>query len=188
VARKFVDGIASTYLAKGEYQKLEEDRKGEKQDELKEAVAFLKEDSPSGSEEHDYEEAFGGKKEGQQKGSLRDKKKSKTGTINEVGARLGETVLIETGVKQTPEKRNSDGVANESKNRLLSSPTLHEIAKVGTTKAGMLGLMDQLASAVVDTTERMKSLEKRETKPNIGEGHPVGDQLASMMAMMAQMM
>jgi hypothetical protein len=72
VARKFVDGIESTYLAEeGKYQKLEDDRKEEMQDELKDAVAFLQGKSPSGSEEHDYQEAFDGKKGGQQKGGVR---------------------------------------------------------------------------------------------------------------------
>jgi hypothetical protein len=72
-----------------------------------------------------------------------DVKKSNARKISEVRAKLGKTGLIKTEIKHTPEKHNSVGVANESENRLMSSPTLREIAKVGTAEAGMLGLMDQ---------------------------------------------
>jgi hypothetical protein len=53
-ARKFVDGIESTYLTKEAYAAKEERRKSKGTEELKEAVAFLHGSSPS--EDLAYEE------------------------------------------------------------------------------------------------------------------------------------
>jgi hypothetical protein len=55
--------------------------------------------------------------------------------------------------KTTPTKMEFGGTGGS--NKLLASPTMMEIAKVGKTEAGMMGLMDKLAGAVVEATERL---------------------------------
>jgi hypothetical protein len=64
---------------------------------------------------------------------------------------------------------------------------MREIAKVRKTEAGMHGLMDRLASAVVATSERIKTFETGTTK-NDHKEDKTSDQLASMTTMMSRMM
>jgi hypothetical protein len=74
-------------------------------------------------------------------------------------------------------------------NKLLASPIMRDIAKVGKTEAGMFGLMYRLAEAVVESTERIKTLEtKHYPVKRASEPDSTSEQLAKMTAMMGRMM
>jgi hypothetical protein len=66
---------------------------------------------------------------------------------------------------------------------------MRDIAKVGRTEAGMFGPMDRLAEAVVESTERIKTLERNHTMVRELSGvDKTSEQLATMTAMMAKLM
>jgi hypothetical protein len=54
---------------------------------------------------------------------------------------------------------------------------MREIAKTGTAEAGMMGLMDRLAEAVVSTNERMLLLEKQSKNPRGSKDDRSGEPL-----------
>jgi hypothetical protein len=165
-ARKYVDGIEFTYLNKEAYETKEERRKSKGTEELKDAVAFLHGSSPS--EDLAYEEV-----------AEQEERKSREPDL------LGKS---EEGEKKvTPMKIGPEGTTLE--NKLLASPIMRDIAKVGKTEAGMFGLMDRLAEAVVESTERIKTLEtKHYPAKRASEPDSTSEQLAKMTAMMGRMM
>jgi hypothetical protein len=169
-ARKYLDGVESTYLTKEVYEAREKERKAKGTEEIEEAIAFIQGGSPANSEEKAYAEALG----------YTGEKKTKMD---------GKQIIFgkDEASKFTPTKTESGGAFGD--NKLLASPTMMGIASVGKTEAGMLGLMDKLAGAVVETTERLKNLEEQQaTSKGISETSQTSDQLATMTALMAKMM
>jgi viroplasmin and RNaseH domain-containing protein len=171
-ARKYLGGVESTYLSEEAFNEREKERRAKGNEEIQEAIGFIQGSSSANSEERAYEEALGYNSE---------KSVKMEGKPNLFGKKDdGEK-------KNTPTKIDSGGT--DGVNKLLASPTMMEIAKVGKAKAGMMGLMDKLAGAVVATTERLKTLEQTQAVSTVmDESDKTSEQLARMTSVMTRMM
>jgi hypothetical protein len=80
-ARKYADGVESTYLTEEAFKSKEDERKTKGSDELKEAINLLQGNNPANSEERTYEEVWkyrdGNKMEMEGKGTLFGKKEGR---------------------------------------------------------------------------------------------------------------